>query len=318
MLIRGDARSLPLKDACVDCVVTSPPYWGKRQYPDARQIGLEMELADYIDEMVGVFREVRRVLKPTGTVWLNLGDSYHSPDKGGYKPSRVKAEDSMQRGNLGSDFAYAPNRMPQGKLRLKPKDLCLVPARVALALQSDGWWLRRDITWAKGVSFCRQWSGSCMPENVADRPSTSHEALYLLTKAANYYYDAKAVQEQGVYPAGTRAAKGSGEREGNRRAADYAVYSGTRNLRSVWAIPVEPSTHEHQAPMPEALVEPCILAGCPTGGIVLDPFVGTGTVPRVAQRLGRRGVGVDLSYQSLAKERTAQQGIPFVADEIAG
>lgn len=217
----------------------------------------------------------------------------------------------MQAGNLGSDFAGAPNRQPwQG---LKPKDLAFVPPRVALALQADGWWLRRDVLWAKGVSFCDTWAGSVMPENVADRPSTSHEYLFLLTRSERYYYDAKAVQERGVFPAGTRAAKGSGTREGNRRVADYAVYSGVRNLRSVWTIPVEPSTHEHQAPMPEALIRPCIMAGCPPSGLVLDPFVGSGSVLRVAQRLGRRGVGVDLSYQDLAAERTAQRGLIFTA-----
>lgn len=310
MIIQADARALPLVDASVDCVVTSPPYWGKRDYGHPRQIGLEPLLTDYVETMVGVFAEVWRVLKPTGTVWLNLGDSYVNGDKGRYQPSRVKTEDSLQKHNLGSDFAGAPNRNPQPGL--KAKDLAAVPWRVALALQAAGWWLRRDIPWAKGVSFCNAWSGSCMPENVADRPTTSHEYVFLLTKAERYYYDNKAVQEHGVYPAGTRAAKGSGRREGNRRRAEYAEYSGVRNLRSVWAIPVEPSDTPHQAPMPEeGLVRPCIMAGCPPGGLVLDPFSGTGTVSAVAVRLGRRAVGIELAphYTTLITKRTAQRGL---------
>ena len=309
MLIQADARQIPLQDGCVQCVVTSPPYWAKRDYGHARQIGLEPQLEVYVSELVLVFHEISRVLKSDGVAWLNLGDAYVNPDKGWYQSCRVKAEDSLQKGNLGSDFVGAPNRQPQAGL--KPKDLAMVPFRVALALQADGWWVRRDIPWAKGVSFCDSWSGSVMPENVADRPSTSHEYVFMLTKAANYYYDAKAVQERGVWPAGTVAAKGSGTREGNRRKADYATYSGVRNLRSVWAIPVEPSTHEHQAPMPEALVRPCILATSRPGDLVYDPFIGSGTVARVAERLGRRWVGTDLSFHDLAAERTAQRGLRF-------
>jgi DNA modification methylase len=310
-LIQADARQIPLRDGCVQCVVTSPPYWSKRDYGHPSQIGIERRLLDYVAALVAVFREVRRVLADDGVAWINIGDSYVNPDKGGYQSCRVKAEDSMQKGNLGSNFVGAPNRQPQEGL--KPKDLALVPYRVALALQADGWWVRRDITWAKGVSFCDSWAGSVMPENVADRPSTSHEYVYMLTKAPNYYYDATAVQEPGVWPAGTKAAKGSGTREGNRRGEDYATYSGVRNIRSVWAIPVEPSTHEHQAPMPEALVRPCILSSSRFGDLVLDPFMGSGTVARVAERLGRRWVGLDLNpaYHQLAKQRTAQRGLRF-------
>ena len=307
MLIRADARHLPLVDGCVQCVVTSPPYWGKRDYGDDRQIGLEPRLDAYVAEMVAVFAEVWRVLKADGTAWLNIGDAYVNGDKGGYQSCRVKAEDSLQKHNLGSDFVGAPNRQPQPGL--KPKDLALVPFRVALALQAAGWWVRRDIPWAKGISFCDAWTGSIMPENVSDRPSTSHEYVFLLTKAERYYYNAEAVQERGVWPAGTVAAKGSGTREGNRRGTDYATYYGTRNLRSVWAIPVEPTRHAHQAPMPEALVQPCISAGSRPGDVVFDPFIGSGTVGRVAERLGRRWVGTDLSYQEISSARTAQRGL---------
>ena len=307
MIIRADARQIPLRDGCVQTVVTSPPYWAKRDYGHALQIGLEPQLTEYVASLVAVFAEVWRVLRNDGTVWLNIGDAYTNSDKGGYQSCRVKAEDSLQKHNLGSDFVGAPNRQPQ--IGLKPKDLALVPFRAALALQAAGWWVRRDVVWAKGASFCESWSGSIMPENVADRPSTSHEYLFLLTKSERYYYDSTAVQERGVYPAGTRAAKGSGTREGNRRDAEYAVYSGSRNLRSVWAIPVEPNTITHQAQMPEALIAPCILAGCPVGGLVYDPFLGSGTVGAVAERLGRRWVGTDLSYQDLAQSRTAQQGL---------
>jgi DNA modification methylase len=493
VLIRGDARSLPLKDGCVDTVVTSPPYWGLRDYGHGDQIGLEATPDAYVGHLVQVFRELRRVLKPSGTVWLNVGDTFNS---GG--------------GTIGAGKSVYTNGLRVQNIRetvasLKPKDLVGIPWRVAFALQADGWYLRSDIIWAKGVSFCPTYSGSVMPESVTDRPTKGHEYLFLLTKSERYFFDADAISEPAVHPGDLGILRGRTFEDGERvawhapsiqkRQAD-GVDSRTagrlrRNCRTVWTINPEPfsgsaktsrrvrvswdesdgdttriaspscpvhgdravlaakalcgergagvSSHNahtdsrleplpfldsvpidqplvdcsvvessdslglshtapampsssrsrrtdrapattppytpsagncggtdgtsalqpltvddsrtlensttgqddlaaaasveipdgtigkcsceyykiitektsHFATMPEKLVEPCILAGCPLGGLVLDPFVGSGTVVAVAQRLGRRGVGVDLSYQQLAKERTAQQGIRF-------
>lgn len=300
MLIRGDARFLPLVDACVDCVITSPPYFGLRDYGHPQQIGLEPEIDGYVDKIVDVFRELWRVLKDNGTVWLNLGDSYaNSSDR---RTPKTKP----------------PRKIPDG---LKPKDLIGVPWRVALALQADGWYLRADIIWSKP---------NPMPESVTDRPTKAHEYLFLLAKNERYFYDADAIREplsnyyldeieddrkyvrpsienfnkQARYENGTVAASSRADRLG-------FVNPAGRNKRSVWTITTQPYRGAHFATIPEQLVEPCILAGCQLGGFVLDPFVGSGTVVAVAQRLGRRGVGVDLSYQDLAKKRTAQTGLRF-------
>ena len=342
MLIRGDARSLPLRDECVDCVVTSPPYFGLRDYGTCTQIGLEESPYAYVAAICSVFREIRRVLKSSGVCWLNLGDSYNGSGKsrgsGGMGPMSAK-----QRTNRG---AYFEPGTPIDLDGFKAKDLMGIPWRVAFALQADGWYLRSDIIWAKP---------NPMPESVTDRPTKSHEYLFLLSKSERYYYDAAAIaepvsaamlmeMEQGYDGLGLKDYEGAGvqnpssvkariienARRRNQEAGKYRDLSRsdvrfgggpqpkeygpsiTRNRRTVWTIPTMPYSGAHFATMPEKLVEPCILAGCPMGGLVLDPFVGSGTVVAVAQRLGRRGVGVDLSYQQLAKERTAQRGIPFV------
>jgi DNA modification methylase len=290
-----------------------------RNYGHARQLGLEKTWECYVAALVAVFREVRRVLRDDGTVWLNLGDSYANPDKGGYQPSRIKAEDSLQRSNLASDFPEAPNRMPQ--TGLKSKDLMGIPWRVAFALQADGWYLRSDIIWAKP---------NPMPESVTDRPTKAHEYLFLLAKSQTYYYDIDAIREPHTHP---DAAFNSGDwatsiRDAGRatdrpyasahsRPKDYVGNINGRNKRTVWNIATMPYSGAHFATMPEALVEPCILAGCPLGGLVLDPFLGSGTVGAVAERLGRRWVGTDLSYQPLAQKRTAQRGIRFEPEEVA-
>lgn len=283
-------------------------------------LGLEPTPDLFVRHMVDIFREVRRVLRSDGTLWLNMGDCYHSGDRGGYQPSRIKAEDSLQRGNLASDFTGAPNRLPQKNL--KDKDLVGMPWMLAFALRLDGWYLRSEIVWAKGISFCESYSGSVMPESVMDRPTRGHEQVFLLTKSPRYFYDLFAVKERGVYPAGTHAAKGSGTREGNRRGSGkqqqqqhenrqvrgfnerwkgakvlqndandrsrrlttrtaearaagaphdlsvgYATYDGTRNLRTVWAIGVEPFSEAHFATFPPDLVHPCIAAGTSEKGV---------------------------------------------------
>ena len=263
MLVQADARHIPLGDGSIHTVITSPPYWRLRNYGTnpliwggdgscdhiwedsvfcvncgawMGELGLESTPELYVQHIVEIFCEIRRVLRHDGVVWLNIGDSYY----GGKGRSSRRTDDKHS--------------------VLKPKDLCMIPYRVAIALQENGWWVRSDIVWAKGVSFRPDFSGSTMPESVNNRPTKSHEYVFLLSRSKDYYYDAEAVKEEGIYPAGTRAAKGSGEREGNRRGNEYAEYSGKRNLRSVWAINPKPYSEAHFAIFPPSLVEPMVLA----------------------------------------------------------
>lgn len=259
-IIVGDAMEvLPrLRSAVFRCCVTSPPYWGLRDYSTIDQIGAEDRLDDYIDKLLHLFREVRRVLTGDGTLWLNLGDSYTSGNR------RWRATDKK---NAARAMAYRPPT-PEG---LKPKDLIGVPWRVAFALQADGWFLRSDIIWHKP---------NCQPESVKDRPTRSHEYLFLFSKDKKYHYDEEAVKEPS---------------DGN----------GLRNRRSVWSINTEPYRDAHFAVFPARLVEPCVLAGSEEGDRVLDPFFGSGTLGQVCARLKRRFTGIEISeeYAALARKR---------------
>jgi DNA modification methylase len=297
LIIRADARHLPLVDGCVDCCVSSPPYWGQRDYGDARQLGHQQTPDQYISDMADVFDEVRRVLKPDGTCWVNLGESYQNA-KG--QAGGVDPKSPHRRHGLRPQDSAIPG--------LKPKDVVGIPWMFAFEARRRGWFFRSPIVWAKPNPMC---------EGVEDRPTNAHEYVFLLTKSRRYFYDADSVKERGVIPAGTRAAKGSAERKAqagvNSRPPEYKVYDGFRNLRSVWWIQARPFVDGHSATMPEELVAPCIMAGCRPGGLVFDPFLGSATVARVAERLGRRWVGTDLSYQSLAQKRTAQRGLMFTA-----
>lgn len=265
----ADSRALPIEDKSVHTVVTSPPYWGLRDYGIDGQLGLEPTPEEYCNSMVAVFREIRRVLHDDGTVWLNLGDSYSSG-------SRTTTTNDSFRG----DTLVNTTRTPVVK-GIKPKDLVGIPWRVAFALQADGWYLRSDIIWSKP---------NPMPESVQDRPTKAHEYIFLLTKSQKYYYDADAIREP---------------------SSDDG-----RNKRSVWEVTTKPYAEAHFATFPEKLVEPCILAGCPAGGTVLDPFVGSGTTLAVAQRLGRRGVGADINeeYLSLARNRLEKISMPMLME----
>jgi DNA modification methylase len=290
MVIIGDVRKelQHLEMASVRTCVTSPPYFGLRDYGHDGQIGLEQTPEEYVEQMVDVFRLVRNVLTDDGTLWLNLGDSYNGS------------------GGAGGD--YNKNGLKEGQPKypgrnldcLKPKDLMGIPWRVAFALQADGWYLRSDIIWHKP---------NPMPESVTDRPTKSHEHLFLLTKSAKYYYDHEAIKEDGVISAGTKYAKGSEERASqsgvNARPPEYKIADGKRNKRDVWTINTKPFRGAHFAVMPEALVEPCILAGSASGDTVLDPFTGSGTVGVVAKRHGRKFVGVELNpeYAEMAEQR---------------
>jgi DNA modification methylase len=315
MIYQGDTRDvLPTLDAdSVQCVVTSPPFWALRDYGVDGQIGLEPTPDAYITTLVAVFREVRRVLRDDGTVWLNLGDSYAGG--GGFSPnapSNQKRRDQVTSTLSARDGAFVASRrnlkgQPVGKPKgisygnLKSKDLIGMPWRLAFALQADGWYLRSDIIWAKGVSFCDSYAGTVMPESVTDRPTQSHEHVFLLTKQARYYYDAEAVREGLVDP--TRKHDPSMEydsmsvRHAGARGGYLRPPSGKRNLRNVWTINPANFSEAHFATFPMALVEPCIKAGSRAGDTVLDPFAGSGTTGIVAARHGRAFVGIELNPQ---------------------
>jgi DNA modification methylase len=273
-------------------------------------LGLEPTPDLFVAHMVEIFREVRRVLRRDGTLWLNLGDSYANPDKGGYQPSRVKAEDSLQRGNLASDFYGAPNRNPASGL--KAKDLVGIPWRVAFALQADGWYLRSDIVWQKP---------NPMPSSVTDRPTKSHEYVFLLSKSRRYFYDGQAIREEGTSgPSDLKKMREQLPRIGGKsltnedglNAANASTHIGQtrgvgdpdngRNARTVWTIATHPYPGAHFATFPPALPEKCVLAGSKPGDVVLDPFNGSGTTGAVALRLGRRYVGFDLSREYLTEQ----------------
>ena len=314
-IIQGDCleelRKLPSE--AVDCCITSPPYYGLRNYGCDGQIGLEESPEAYVSKLVEVFREVRRVLKKEGTLWLNLGDSY-SRDlaKGGsgpngkhdYIPDYGNARKIMSESKGSSDGGVGrADRAPvrNGGDGLKPKDLIGIPWAVAFALRADGWYLRSDIIWHKP---------NCMPESCKDRPTKSHEYIFLLSKSQKYYYDAEAIKEESTSYNGKASAGWS---------KDYAdaqpAHGGesrwergpTRNKRTVWTVATKPYSEAHFATFPEKLIEPCVLAGCPEGGICLDPFFGAGTTGLVAKKLGRRFIGIELNpeYISMAQKRIA-------------
>jgi len=284
-------RTLPAKS--VNTCVTSPPYYGLRDYGNDGQIGLEETPEAFVQKLVEVFREVKRVLRDDGTLWLNLGDSYaRNPAKVGKGHPKI-GKQSTNNGSLNKYQSPIP-------IGLKEKDIIGIPWRVAFALQADGWYLRQDIIWHKP---------NPMPESVTDRCTKAHEYIFLLSKSAKYYFDSEAVKECGVVSAGTKGAKGSVERFEtlgvNSRPPEYKVYDGTRNKRSVWTITTKPYKGAHFATYPEDLIVPCIKAGCPIGGIVLDPFMGAGTTALVSRKLERNYVGFELNpeYRNIALNR---------------
>lgn len=323
-MLHGDCTEMlpTLPSASVQCIVTSPPYFGLRDYglPPTRWpsveyvpmaglpsitipamvccLGLEFDPLAYIAHLVHVFRLARTAMRDDGTAWLNLGDSY--------------AQDSKWGGRSGGEnYTSAAGGISRERKRtgLKDKDLMMIPARAALALQADGWWVRNQVIWQKP---------NAMPESVTDRLTNDYEAVYLLTKSPRYYFDHAAIAE----PAQEHhAAAASFKRNGNKRSdalvpgnnashrsdrAEKFYSGGTRNRRTVWRIATEHLHDEHYAPMPQSLVEPCILAGSRPGDTVLDMFAGSGTVLRVAERLQRNSIGIDLNadYIEIQKRRT--------------
>lgn len=277
----GDAteRLREMQAGSVQCCVTSPPYFGLRDYGVDGQIGLEATPDEYVAGLVLVFREIRRVLRADGTVWLNVGDSYAS--------------------------SWPCNR----PVSTKDKDLIGVPWMLAFALRADGWWLRSDVIWAKP---------NPMPESVTDRPTQAHEHVFLLTKAARYFYDAEAIREPasssfGAGPLATRgqqAWNGASEPPQNDHSGWIGGDGHVRNRRNVWEIPTRPYPEAHFATFPTRLVEPCVLAGTRMGDLVLDPFAGSGTVGVVCGWYERAFVGIELNaeYCELARKRILTEG----------
>jgi DNA modification methylase len=266
---------------------------------------LEQTPDEYVAAMVAVFREVRRVLKDDGVLWLNLRDSYNGSGKGACADGVVRLTDKSkkQKTSNGTHQGTFTKTIIDG---LKPKDLVGIPWRVAFALQADGWWLRQDIIWHKP---------NPMPESVTDRCTKAHEYLFLLTKSAKYYFDNEAIKEPSAQLGKTNIRFG-GNKYGDSNDPKHATKlgneytdNGTRNRRSVWTIPTKPFKGAHFAVMPEALVEPCILATSREGDTVLDPFLGSGTVGLVAQRHNRRWVGCELNpeYAKIAETRISKE-----------
>lgn len=319
-IICGDALEVlkTLHDESVNCIITSPPYFGLRDYGMDGQIGLEETPEVFVDALVSVFREAKRVLRKDGTLWLNLGDTYAGGGRGCDTPK--------QQSNRGTQN-MPKSIIPSG---LKSKDLMGIPWRVAFALQADGWYLRQDIIWHKP---------NPMPESVTDRCTKSHEYVFLLAKSPKYYFDNEAIKEPAIYgqngvdkrPAGIvrdreygydskqaviqkrdpRAGLGRIAYGGKRNGEDgngqesFVSISEKRNKRSVWTVNTHPYSEAHFATFPEKLIEPMVLAGCPVGGTILDPFMGAGTTGVVAKKNGRNYLGVELNpaYIEIAQRR---------------
>lgn len=359
--VRDRLREMPADS--VDCVVTSPPYWGLRDYGVDGQIGLEPTLGEHLAVMVDVFEEVRRVLKPTGTLWVNYGDCY-ATSPNGRSAADTKAAGTDDRTFRDKPFStigpiQARSNGGEGQHHdrrggvLKPKDLCMVPNRLAIALQEAGWWVRSEIIWAKP---------NPMPESIRDRPATSHEKVFMLTKASRYFFNPEAVK-QPVSPntnarvsqdlakqEGSHRANGGGKTNGPMRAvvagstrkladerdphvgqkpsreAALSLAVSARNLRNyepapveVWNVATAAFSEAHFATFPPELAERCLKAGCPTGGTVLDPFGGAGTTALVADRMGLDCTIIELNpeYAEIARNRIASEQGMFANVSVA-
>ncbi len=348
-IYQGDTREIlrDLPDESVNCVVTSPPYWGLRDYGVSGQIGLEATPYEYIATMREVFSEVKRVLRADGTLWLNMGDSYAShPGQRVHTGERDDVVGWKQSTNLGS--CTVGSRSVDG---LKPKDLCGIPWMLAFALREDGWYLRQDIIWAKP---------NPMPESVTDRCTKAHEYIFLMSKSERYYYNQEAILEPvsentharlsqdvqnqigservpgktngnmkavgrkslpetqaklGDYRDRQRklAAAGSGIKNNTSFNEAMAIMPDKRNRRSVWEVTTQPFPEAHFATFPEDLIKPCILAGCPEGGTVLDPFGGVGTTGLVARKLHCKAILLELNpeYIDISAKRLSQEVFQF-------
>lgn len=306
IVLQGDAleRLCELPAESVHVCVTSPPYYGLRDYGVDGQIGMEETPEQYVDRLVTVFREVRRVLRADGTLWLNIGDSYAGSGKGrmGDGSPCATGKQATNRGSLAGVLKKAPKGV------CKPKDLIGVPWMLAFALRADGWYLRQDIIWHKSNS---------MPESVRDRCTKSHEYLFLLSKSPRYYFDVDAIKEpanpeyekryKSPFYTGAKDRANMGRPTGAPHTPGMKHYTGLRHKRDVWTTTTGGYRGAHFAVFPEALITPCILAGSSIGGTVLDPFTGSGTTGVAAKRLGRDFIGIEINpaYQEMATARIA-------------
>ena len=320
---RDTMRDLKAQGVRVQCCVTSPPYFGLRDYGHPGQIGLEKTPAEFVAALVEVFDGVRDLLTDDGVLWLNLGDSYNAAGRAGHG-----ARTGYKQGTNRASATKADNCRPSVDW-LKPKDLIGIPWRVAFALQEAGWYLRQDVIWHKP---------NPMPESVTDRCTKAHEYLFLLSKSERYFFDSEAIKEQAVKGAANsnfhtgktaehQLGRASTKPRKSNSTNDSAVPGATehsglhregterepenRNRRSVWTVPTQPYSGAHFATFPPALIEPCILAGSRPGDLVLDPFMGSGTTAQVAQALGRQWIGCELNeeYAPLQQARTAQAAL---------
>ena len=298
----GDVRErlAGVEAGSVQTCVTSPPYWGLRDYGNDGQIGLESSPEEFVEALCLVFDEVWRVLAEDGTLWLNLGDSYAGTGKsgGGKQGEKWGIYGADYEGPKGGKW-FPP---PAG---LKSKDLVGIPWRVAFALQARGWYLRSEIIWSKP---------NPMPESVTDRPTKSHEHIFLLSKSAKYHYDHEAIKEPAIWADDSRNGTGRHTYTGKRAENDgliqqsFVTVNDTRNKRDVWTVPTKGYAGAHFAVYPTALIEPCILAGSREGDTVLDPFSGSGTTGVVALRHGRNYLGCELNpeYADLSRKRISE------------
>jgi DNA modification methylase len=309
-ILTGDALEMlkTIESGTVNTCVTSPPYYGLRDYGVDGQIGLEEMPEQYISKLVEVFREVRRVLRDDGTCWVNIGDSYCNTN--GY----ARAQPEFQRQGRNDAPANDRDLTHLHEAGFKTKDLIGIPWMLAFALRADGWYLRQDIIWAKP---------NPMPESVKDRCTKSHEYIFLLSKSPKYYYDADAIKEpvselslkRAEYgwdcdrPSTKNASMGGDGIHTDKMGTRFVNLDG-RNKRSVWNISVNGFKEAHFATFPQALIEPCILAGAPFDGLVLDPFTGSGTTAVTALQNGRNFIGVELNpkYVTMAEKRIKKQG----------
>jgi DNA modification methylase len=311
IIAQADSQHIPLADESVQCVVTSPPYWGLRDYGVAGQLGLEPTPDAYVANLVAVFQEVRRVLRPDGTVWLNLGDSFASGKGTCYNPGGGKHSLGQERKAAGAHPLDRGNISTLTAIGLKPKDLVGIPWRVAFALQADGWWLRSDIIWQKP---------NPMPESVTDRPTKAHEYVFLLSKSARYYYDHEAVKEAAVKgAAGSRFDIGkTGDRDGGDRTQQGYRDRNGRNRRTVWSIATKPYSGAHFAVMPPALVEPCILAGtsergcCPVCGASWKRVIEKGLTAHDGETASAYQSGTTANRLSLLRQAARERGGEYV------
>jgi DNA modification methylase len=302
-----------LPDSSVNCCVTSPPYYGLRNYETEGQIGLEETPNEYIEKLVGVFREVKRVLRDDGTLWVVIADSYAGSGKGGSPTDRGYKQSTNAGSSLGNAYLKDHETIERCNVTsktfegIKAKDLIGIPWMLAFSLRADGWFLRQDIVWAKP---------NPMPESVTDRCTKSHEYIFLLSKSPRYYFNSNVIKEPAVNPPALRDRANeksnitmpNGTARFSQGMREYNA-DGKRNKRDVWTVSTKPYSGAHFAVFPQELILPCILSGCPENGIVLDPFMGSGTTALVAMKNFRNFIGCEINpdYVKIAEQRIADE-----------